>query len=125
RDQFQGQDVFQEILTQVILLTQGQDQGHQITDDIYFINRTSRSRSREKRRQRRQKEREERKQQQIEERRIIYVGKVPNDYTRKKLHTRFQRFGEIEEVSLHFREHGDNYGFVTFLYTCDAYAAIE
>ncbi|XP_076101307.1 uncharacterized protein LOC143071098 isoform X3 [Mytilus galloprovincialis] len=87
--------------------------------------RTSRSRSREKRRQRRQKEREERKQQQIEERRIIYVGKVPNDYTRKKLHTRFQRFGEIEEVSLHFREHGDNYGFVTFLYTCDAYAAIE
>lgn len=33
RDQFQGQDVFQEILTQVILLTQGQDQGHQITDE--------------------------------------------------------------------------------------------
>lgn len=23
------------------------------------------------------------------------------------------------------REHGDNYGFVTFCYTCDAYAAIE
>lgn len=87
--------------------------------------RTSRSISRERRRQKREKEREERKQQQIEERRIIYVGKVPNDYTRKKLHTRFQRFGEIEEVSLHFREHGDNYGFVTFLYTCDAYAAIE
>lgn len=32
QDQFQGQDVFQEILIQVIPLTQGQDQGRQITD---------------------------------------------------------------------------------------------
>lgn len=87
--------------------------------------RSSRDRSRERRRKQREREREERKRQQIEERRIIYVGKIPNDYTRKKLYSRFQRFGAIEEVSLHFREHGDNYGFVTYEYTCDAYAAIE
>ncbi|KAJ8317235.1 hypothetical protein KUTeg_005139 [Tegillarca granosa] len=96
--------------------------------------RRSRSRSRsvlkrnnsiERRRQERQKMREEEKKVQIEERRIVYVGKIPADYTKSQLRRRFCRFGEIEEVSTHFREAGDNYGFVTFAYTCDAYAAVE
>ncbi|XP_060071270.1 NK-tumor recognition protein-like [Ylistrum balloti] len=69
--------------------------------------------------------REKEKNKQMEERRIIYVGRIPSDYTRRDMRRRFQRFGEIEHVQLHFREHGDNYGFVTFSYTCDAYAAIE
>lgn len=69
--------------------------------------------------------REEEKKVQIEERRIVYVGKIPQDYTKSQLRKRFRRFGEIEEVSTHFREAGDNYGFVTFAYTCDAYAAVE
>lgn len=73
----------------------------------------------------RKKEKEEEKRQKNAERRIIYVGCIPDHYTRRKLHHRFEKFGEIEQVQLHFREHGDNYGFVTFAYTCDAYAAIE
>nr|KAG5690852.1 hypothetical protein BaRGS_031204 [Batillaria attramentaria] len=60
-----------------------------------------------------------------EERKIVYVGRIPESYTRKDLRKRFERFGQIEDVSVHFREAGDNYGFVTFFYTCDAYAAID
>ncbi|XP_046557274.1 LOW QUALITY PROTEIN: uncharacterized protein LOC124266524 [Haliotis rubra] len=85
----------------------------------------SRSRSFERRRMARQSKREEEKNRQIEERRIVYVGKIPEGYTRRELRKRFGRFGDIEDVSVHFREYGDNYGFVTFNYTCDAYAAIE
>lgn len=40
------------------------------------------------------------------ERRIIYVGKIPNNYTKRKLRKRFECFGEIEEASVHFRESG-------------------
>ena len=40
------------------------------------------------------------------ERRIIYVGKIPASYTKKALRRRFEPFGEIEEVSVHFRENG-------------------
>ena len=41
-----------------------------------------------------------------EERRIVYVGRIPNDYTKGDLRQRFSRFGVIEDVSVHFREHG-------------------
>ncbi|CAL1526269.1 unnamed protein product [Lymnaea stagnalis] len=61
----------------------------------------------------------------MEERRVVYVGKIPNAYSKKQLYQRFQCFGEIKEVKLNFREHGDNYGFVTFAYACDAIAAKE
>ncbi|XP_033756551.1 peroxisome proliferator-activated receptor gamma coactivator 1-alpha-like isoform X2 [Pecten maximus] len=102
----------------------------------YYDRSRSRSRSREgrhrglspsqlKRRMEQKQMRDQEKNKQMEERRIIYVGRIPNDYTRSDMRKRFQRFGEIEHVQLHFRERGDNYGFVTFSYTCDAYAAIE
>lgn len=39
-----------------------------------------------------------------EERKIVYVGKIPDGYTRRELRRRFERFGKIEEVSVHFRE---------------------
>eukprot|EP00079_Xenopus_tropicalis_P018770 XP_004920972.1 PREDICTED: peroxisome proliferator-activated receptor gamma coactivator-related protein 1-like [Xenopus tropicalis] len=45
--------------------------------------------------------------------------------TRSELKSRFSAFGEIEECTIHFREEGDNYGFVTYRYTCEAFAAIE
>lgn len=61
----------------------------------------------------------------MKDRRIVYVGGLPSSYTRRQLRENFSHFGEIENVQIHFREHGDNYGFVTFMYTCDAYAAIE
>ncbi|XP_052773027.1 peroxisome proliferator-activated receptor gamma coactivator 1-alpha-like isoform X2 [Mya arenaria] len=106
---------------------------HRRSGDPHYRSR-SRSCSKERRqralsRERRQEEmrlkREEEKQQQMKDRRIVYVGGIPNSYTRHQLRNNFSRFGDIENVQLHFRECGDNYGFVTFTYTCDAFAAIE
>lgn len=62
---------------------------------------------------------------QKEERRVIYVGNIPEGTTRTDLRQRFAQFGNIEEVSVHFRDRGDNYGFVTFMQSRDAYEAVE
>lgn len=45
--------------------------------------------------------------------------------TRSELKQRFSVFGEIEECTIHFRVQGDNYGFVTYRYAEEAFAAIE
>ena len=55
----------------------------------------------------------------------MYVGRIPADFTRRDLREKFQRFGKVTETSVHFREEGDNYGFVTFQFRCDAFTAIE
>ncbi|KAK6621983.1 hypothetical protein RUM44_001790 [Polyplax serrata] len=65
------------------------------------------------------------KQRQIEERRVIYVGRIEEGMTNAKLRKRFSVFGPIIDISLHFREYGDNYGFVTYAYKADAYDAVE
>lgn len=65
------------------------------------------------------------RQQAIEERRVIYVGKLGEGTSRRELRRRFEIFGPVADISLHFRERGDNYGFVTFEYKVDAYAAVE
>lgn len=62
---------------------------------------------------------------QVEERRVIYVGRIPEETTKAELRKRFEMFGPIVDISLHFREHADNYGFVTFAYQIDAYNAVE
>ena len=36
----------------------------------------------------------------------MYVGRISSDFTRRDLRHQFERFGEIEDVSVHFREHG-------------------
>ncbi|XP_041116611.1 peroxisome proliferator-activated receptor gamma coactivator-related protein 1 isoform X2 [Polyodon spathula] len=69
--------------------------------------------------------RNQRKEKAIEERRVVYVGKIRSGMTRKELRERFSVYGEIEECALHFRQEGDNYGFVTYRHTEDAFAAIE
>ncbi|XP_067893575.1 peroxisome proliferator-activated receptor gamma coactivator 1-alpha isoform X2 [Heterodontus francisci] len=79
----------------------------------------------EKREFERAKQRERQRQKAIEERRVIYVGKVRGDIARTELKRRFEVFGEIEECTVHLREDGDNYGFITYRYTCDAFAALE
>merc|ERR1719266_1894414 len=66
-----------------------------------------------------------RKQRQVEERRVVYVGRITEGTTRADLRKRFETFGAIEEISVHFRDRGDNYGFVTFRNKADAFAAIE
>ncbi|KAK6328918.1 hypothetical protein J4Q44_G00008960 [Coregonus suidteri] len=65
------------------------------------------------------------KEKAIEERRVVYVGRIRETMTRKELKERFSLYGEIEECTLHFRGHGDNYGFVTYYDTKDAFTAIE
>nr|XP_023024188.1 peroxisome proliferator-activated receptor gamma coactivator 1-alpha [Leptinotarsa decemlineata]XP_023024189.1 peroxisome proliferator-activated receptor gamma coactivator 1-alpha [Leptinotarsa decemlineata] len=64
---------------------------------------------------------------EVEERRVIYVGRITHGTTRDDLRRRFHRFGPITNISLHARDHGylDNYGFVTFANKLDAYEAIE
>ncbi|XP_014479461.1 PREDICTED: uncharacterized protein LOC106746862 isoform X2 [Dinoponera quadriceps] len=63
-------------------------------------------------------------QRQVDERRVIYVGNIENGITKADLHRRFERFGRIVGISLHFRPQ-TNYGFVTFEHKADAYTAIE
>ncbi|KAG5207551.1 hypothetical protein JEQ12_017315 [Ovis aries] len=79
----------------------------------------------EKRESERAKQRESQRQKAIEERRVIYVGKIRPDTTRTELRDRFEVFGEIEECTVNLRDDGDSYGFITYRYTCDAFAALE
>ncbi|XP_044880866.1 peroxisome proliferator-activated receptor gamma coactivator-related protein 1 isoform X2 [Mauremys mutica] len=65
------------------------------------------------------------KERAIEERRVVFIGKIPSRMTRAELRHRFSVFGDIEECTLHFRAEGDNYGFVTYRYAKEAFAAIE
>uniref|UniRef100_A0A1A7WJP0 Peroxisome proliferator-activated receptor gamma, coactivator-related 1 n=2 Tax=Iconisemion striatum TaxID=60296 RepID=A0A1A7WJP0_9TELE len=66
-----------------------------------------------------------RKEKAIEERRVVYVGRIRGSMTQRELKERFSLFGEVEECTLHFRDHGDNYGFVTYYDTKNAFTAIE
>lgn len=61
----------------------------------------------------------------VEERRVIYVGRIEDGMTREELRRRFAKFGPICNVSTHFRTEADNYGFVTFVNKEDAYTAVE
>ncbi|KAM6220766.1 peroxisome proliferator-activated receptor gamma coactivator 1-alpha [Rhynchocyon petersi] len=79
----------------------------------------------EKRESERAKQRERQRQKAIEERRVIYVGQIRPDTTRAELRDRFEVFGEIEECTVNLRDDGDSYGFITYRYTCDAFAALE
>ena len=62
---------------------------------------------------------------QSEERRVVYVGGIDEGTLKSDLRTRFEAFGPIVDISVHFRERGDNYGFLTFQKSDDAFQAIE
>ncbi|XP_051241003.1 peroxisome proliferator-activated receptor gamma coactivator-related protein 1 isoform X2 [Dicentrarchus labrax] len=81
--------------------------------------------SRDSRRLRREHEIRIQKLKAIDERRVVYVGRICRSMTHSELRERFSQFGEVECVSLHFRERGDHYGFVTFYNMDDAFAAID
>ncbi|XP_069058271.1 peroxisome proliferator-activated receptor gamma coactivator 1-alpha isoform X1 [Pleurodeles waltl] len=78
----------------------------------------------EQRESERAKQRERQRQKAIEERRVIYVSKIRPDTSRAELRDRFEVFGEIEECTVNLRDDGDSYGFITYRYTCDAFAAL-
>ncbi|XP_063313907.1 peroxisome proliferator-activated receptor gamma coactivator 1-alpha isoform X1 [Pelobates fuscus] len=79
----------------------------------------------EKRESERAKQRERQRQKAIDERRVIYIGKMRTNTSRSELRARFEVFGEIEECTVKLRDDGDCYGFITYRYTCDAFAALE
>uniref|UniRef100_A0A8C6XZB3 PPARG coactivator 1 alpha n=1 Tax=Naja naja TaxID=35670 RepID=A0A8C6XZB3_NAJNA len=79
----------------------------------------------EKRESERAKQRERERQKAVEERRVIYVGRLGSGTTRTELRDQFEVFGEIEECTLNLQDDGDSYGFITYRYTCDAFAALE
>ncbi|KAM4584530.1 uncharacterized protein PAE49_004052 isoform 2-T2 [Odontesthes bonariensis] len=81
--------------------------------------------SRESRRLRREHEMRIQKLKAIDERRVVYVGRIGRTMTHDELRERFSQFGEVECVSLHFRDRGDHFAFVTFYNTEDAFAAID
>lgn len=43
---------------------------------------------------------------QVEERRVIYIGRITEGTTKADLRRRFQKYGTIVDISVHFREHG-------------------
>lgn len=45
-------------------------------------------------------------QKPVEERRVMYVGRICEGTSRADLRKRFQVFGPIEEISVHFRDRG-------------------
>lgn len=81
--------------------------------------------SRESRKLRREQEKRAQKLRAIDERRVVYVGRIRRTMTHEELRERFSQFGDVESVSLHFRDRGDHYGFVTFYNMDDAFAAID
>ncbi|KAL6110461.1 pprc1 [Pungitius sinensis] len=81
--------------------------------------------SRESRKLRREHEIRIQKLKAIDERRVVYVGRIRRSMTHNELRERFAQFGDVECVSLHFRDRGDHYAFVTFYNMDDAFAAID
>lgn len=81
--------------------------------------------SRASRKLRREQEIRAQKLRAIDERRVVYVGRIRRTMTHEELRERFSQFGDVESVSLHFRDRGDHYGFVTFYNMDDAFAAID
>ncbi|XP_017161106.1 peroxisome proliferator-activated receptor gamma coactivator-related protein 1 isoform X2 [Poecilia reticulata] len=81
--------------------------------------------ARESRRRSREREMRIQKLKAIDERRVVYVGRIRRTMTHDELRERFSQFGEVECVSLHFRDGSDHYGFVTFYNTENAFAAID
>lgn len=64
-------------------------------------------------------------QKAIDERRVVYVGGIRASMLPSDLKERFSLFGKVEDCTVHIRSHGDNYGFVTYSNTDEAFAAIE
>ncbi|KAJ8262071.1 hypothetical protein GJAV_G00161840 [Gymnothorax javanicus] len=89
------------------------------------LKREEHHRNHEKREFERAEQREKQRQKAMEERRVVYIGRLRSDSSRTELKRRFEVFGEIEECALNLSDDGDNFGFLTYRYTCDAFTALE
>ncbi|XP_077400683.1 peroxisome proliferator-activated receptor gamma coactivator 1-alpha isoform X7 [Vanacampus margaritifer] len=73
----------------------------------------------------RAEQRDRQRQKAIGERRVLYVGRLRSDCTRTELKRRFEVFGEIEDCAVNLRDDGENFGFITYRYMCDALTALD
>ena len=90
-----------------------------------YRSRSIKSHDRSRDRKEKEKKYQKEKKSQVDERRVVYCGKIEEGTLKSDLRARFQVYGPIVDVSLHFRERGDNYGFITFENKEDAYNAVE
>ncbi|XP_017847456.1 uncharacterized protein LOC108603295 isoform X2 [Drosophila busckii] len=61
----------------------------------------------------------------VEERRIVYVGRIEQETTKENLRRKFLQYGSIKQITIHYKENGMKYGFVTFECAQDAFTAID
>uniref|UniRef100_A0A1A9WTS5 RRM domain-containing protein n=1 Tax=Glossina brevipalpis TaxID=37001 RepID=A0A1A9WTS5_9MUSC len=61
----------------------------------------------------------------VEERRIVYVGRIEQETTKEILKRKFLPYGNIKQVSIHYKNTGMKYGFVTYERAQDAFDAID
>ncbi|XP_061395092.1 uncharacterized protein LOC133330703 [Musca vetustissima] len=61
----------------------------------------------------------------VEERRIVYVGRIEQETTKDMLRRKFLPYGTIKQISIHYKDTGMKYGFVTFERSQDAFNAID
>ncbi|KAH8277497.1 hypothetical protein KR026_011655 [Drosophila bipectinata] len=61
----------------------------------------------------------------VEERRIVYVGRIEQETTKEMLRRKFLPYGSIKQITLHYKENGMKYGFVTYEKAQDAFTAID
>lgn len=61
----------------------------------------------------------------VEERRIVYVGRIEQETTKDMLRRKFLQYGTIKQISIHYKDTGMKYGFVTFERSEDAFTAID
>ncbi|KAG8300611.1 nuclear receptor transcription coactivator activity protein [Homalodisca vitripennis] len=57
-----------------------------------------------------------------EERRVLFVGRILKGTTKEELTKKFLPFGRI--VSMQYQEHTENFAYVTFASSADAYQAV-
>ncbi|EDV47782.1 uncharacterized protein LOC6552151 isoform X2 [Drosophila erecta] len=61
----------------------------------------------------------------VEERRIVYVGRIEQETTKEMLRRKFLPYGSIKQITIHYKENGMKYGFVTYERAQDAFTAID
>ncbi|XP_034661334.1 serine/arginine repetitive matrix protein 2 [Drosophila subobscura] len=61
----------------------------------------------------------------VEERRIVYVGRIEQETTKELLRQKFLAYGSIKQITIHYKENGMKYGFVTYERAQDAFTAID
>uniref|UniRef100_A0AAG5CTA9 RRM domain-containing protein n=1 Tax=Anopheles atroparvus TaxID=41427 RepID=A0AAG5CTA9_ANOAO len=59
------------------------------------------------------------------ERKIVYIGRLECNIRKEDLHQKFQPYGKIVKITLHSKDNGVRYGFVTFEKPQHAYSAID